>query len=78
MADANADDEREASPTGKTMGKRAATEPQFGRIAAVFKGLTAMTREFEKCPRGSRVTERLIYGAMVCVVIVTYIKFGHG
>lgn len=82
MVEANDDEDQGASTTAsEKVNKPVLPEEQLGRLGEMFKGLAKMTREFEQCPRGSRVTERLMYFAMTCgvivVVAVTYIRFGH-
>lgn len=77
MQESNSEDEQEAGLTSKLNSKT----PASAHIAAVFRGVATMTREFEKCPRGSQVTERLLYFAMACVAIVVvtvaFIRIGH-
>lgn len=72
------EEEQDASLTSGIGTRQYATSE---RIAAVFKGVATMTREFERCPRGSRVTERLMYFAMACgaivAVTVLLVRFGH-
>lgn len=77
MPETDNEDEQEASLTSNKADKPEPPKPSPGRIAEVFKGLTSVTREFERCRYGSRVVERLIYGGMACFVIVTYIRYGH-
>lgn len=73
----NDDDEQDASLTSNQIANPKITKPSPGRIGEVFKGVANVTREFERCRHGSKVVERLIYGGMVCFVIVTYIRYGH-
>lgn len=52
--------------------------PFFGLSGPVLMGLAAWTGQLERCPRASRILERLAYAALVCTVLVTWIKYGHG
>lgn len=52
--------------------------PYLGLTGAALMGLVALTRQLERCPRGSKVLERLLYVGMGCYVLVTFIKYGHG
>jgi hypothetical protein len=49
-----------------------------GLSGALLMGLAALTKQLERYPRGARVLERLAYGGMICVLLVTWIRYGHG